>query len=153
MKSISVLIAIAASLVCALPAAAADVTLHWSEIAPSVKGVKATVVLVNGEHVKGLIAEVQPDSLVMDPNRSVPRATVAQVRIRRNRIKGRVIGTTVGAIIGGLGAADSDFGSAGARTAAALVYIIGGHLIGYACDRHEVVINIAPDVSQTNFEQ
>ncbi len=153
MKSISVLTAIAASLVCALPAAAADVTLHWSEIAPSVKGVQATVVLVNGERVKGLIADVQPDALVMDLNRSVPRATVAQVRIRKNRIKGRVIGSSIGVALGGLGAAEGDPGSAGARVATAAIWIVGGYLIGYAIDRHEVVINIAPDVSKTNFEQ
>jgi uncharacterized membrane protein len=153
MKNISVALTLAVSLLCALPAAAGDVTLHWSEIGPSVKGVNATVVLVNGEHVKGLIVDVQPDALVMDPNRRVPRATVAQVRIRKNRIKGRVIGSSIGLAIGGLGAAAGDTGSAGARAAAAAVWIGGGYLIGYAIDRHEVVINISPDVSKTNFEQ
>jgi len=39
-----------------------------------------------------------------------------------------------------------DVGSAGSRAAAALIYVGGGYLIGYAIDRHEIVINIAPDV-------
>jgi hypothetical protein len=127
--------------------AAADVTLRWSEIASTVEGIKATVVLTNGNKVKGTVTRVQPDALLMEPNQDIPRATVAQFRIRKNRIKGRVIGTTVGIVIGGFGAAAGDVGSAGSRVAAALIYAGGGYLIGYAIDRHEIVINIAQDVA------
>jgi uncharacterized protein YcfJ len=134
----------ATSMLCALPAVAADVTLHWSEIAPTVKGVNATVVLTNGNRLKGVIADVQPDALTIDPNKNVPRDTVAQIRIRKNRIKGRIIGTSVGTFFGAGGAATTDFGSAGERALSAAIWIGGGYLIGYAIDRHEVVINIAP---------
>jgi len=147
MKLTLFLSTIAAVLLCGLPATAADVTLRWSEIASTVEGIKATVVLTNGKQVKGTVTKVQPDALLMEPSQSVPRATVAQLRIRKNRIKGRVIGTTVGVVIGAFGAAAADVGSAGSRAAAALIYVGGGYLIGYAIDRHEIVINIAPDVA------
>ena len=140
---------IAASLLCALPATAADVTLHWSEIGPSVKGVQATVVLTNDKRVKGVIADVQADSLVVDPNRVVPRATVAQIRIRRNRIKGRVIGGSIGIGIGLLGLLEPD-APPGARATGFLIWSVGGLLIGYATDRHEIVINIAPEVAKAD---
>lgn len=138
-----------ASLLIPVQAKAADVTLHWSEIAATVQGAKATIVLTNGTKVHAVIADVQPAGITLDSHQSVARETITQIRIRKNRIKGRIIGTTVGAALGGLGAVDPDIDPS-ARLIAAAVWIGGGYLIGYAIDRHEIVINIAPDILKTN---
>ena len=144
---------ISVSLFATVHANAADITLHWSEIAATVQGAKATIVLTSGTKVKATIADVLPAAIRLDNNQSIARDTITQIRIRKNHIRGRVIGTTVGLFFGGLGALEGDVGSPGARAAAAAVWIGGGYLIGYAIDRHEIVINIAPDILKTNSGQ
>lgn len=126
-------------------AQAADISLRWSEVGTAVLGKKATVVLTDGKKVKGSITSVETTALTVDPNRNIDRNTVAEIRIRKNRIKGRVIGATTGLVLGGYGAALSDVGSAGERVAAAAFWTGAGYLIGYAVDRHEIVIKITPE--------
>jgi uncharacterized protein YcfJ len=130
----------------AVKANAADLSLHWSEIEAAVQGKHATVVLTDGKKLRGNITAVETTALMIDPSGNIDRNRVAEIRIRKDRNKGRVIGTTIGTLMGGLGAAAGDVGSGGEKVAAVAVWAGVGYLIGYAVDRHEIVIKITPEI-------
>src|SRR5450432_3321787 len=110
MKSATLLLILAALFAAAGPVSARDVTVHWSELTPHVVDKKVTVILANGKTAKGRVAEVRPEDLLFKSNRTVSRKSIAQIRMRKNYIWGRLIGSAAGATLGATLAANEPTG-------------------------------------------
>jgi hypothetical protein len=163
MRSASLVLVVAVLFNAAMPAAARDVTVRWSELAPHVVDKKVTVILANGHTVGGRVAQVRPEELVFKAGKTVARTSIEQIRMRKNYIWGRLIGAGAGAVLGAtLHANEPNKPGEPSAGATALVTAGVGFLIGYGADliaRFALTthIHIAPDVAPdnltTNFEQ
>ncbi len=94
-----------------LLAAPASMQLKWSELSAATKGQPVIVDLTDGSSVNATIYSVEPAALALHVTSnshskfkkgqaSVPRETIARLRLIRMHIRGRIIGTSVGAVAG-----------------------------------------------------
>ena len=148
----------------AVPVAARDITVHWSELGPHVVGKKVTVILANDHTVRGRVVQVRPEDLLFKSNRTVSRKSIAQIRIRKNYIWGRLIGSGTGAILGAAESASHPTAApVGPSTGGAAMVGAGvGFLFGYGADliarfalttHIYIAPDVAPDNLATNFKQ
>ncbi len=149
--------------------AAAPKSRTWGELAQEVRPEwTVRVVLPDGSVVEGKPARFEPESLSMrithTSNKSlhpkgdiaIPREQVKVVGIRKNRHKGRLMGTLIPAAAGvaagiAVSAGSDDFiipseaFGAGFGAAVALVGGTAGYFIGRAFDRRFETVSIAPE--------
>lgn len=143
------------------------VTVRWDELSGTVANRTVTVVLSGGGRLTGVISQVRQDDLLMAIDKSsdhghyppgempVPRREITEIRLKRRKGPGRLIGaggagaaTALGALPWAISDARVNV-SDGARIAqwAALTAgaTAGGYLIGRLIDTRETVIRLAPD--------
>ena len=144
--------------------AANEIQLKWTELGAIAIGHDARLVLPGGAVLRGEIAAVRDDSLVMvvattsdrkafpKGQNSIPRGSVTVVEVMKIRgIAGRVLGTTAG-VVGGLVISGEILGhsnlSEGPAIAVFLVATIGttvaGYFAGKSADRRVTRIRIVP---------
>lgn len=138
--------------------------LKWSEIAPLISSHVVQLTLSTGGTVRGEVATVRDDSLVIDVRNSsdskaypkgsasVPRSSVTLIKVERTHGSwGRTIGTTLGVLTGlaiGGYAAGSTADSAGKAIPLFLVIAgaisVAGYFLGRSLDRQVTTIRIVP---------
>ena len=138
--------------------------LRWNELAPLISGHVVNLTLSAGGSVRGEVAAVRDDSLVIDVRNSsdskaypkgsgsVPRSSITLIKAERTHGSwGRSIGTTLGVLTGlGVGGqvAVNSADSAGAGIAIFLVVAgaisVGGYFLGRSLDRKVTTIRIVP---------
>lgn len=141
------------------------VQLRWEELSPLVTGREIGIQLPDGARLKGDVITVRDDSLYMDVTKtsnklsypkgqlSIPRASVAAMDLRQiKKVRGRVIGTTVGVVGGvfaaaavavGLCRADTCGAAAGWGAIGAGVGIaVLGNRLGHEADMDKMTIQI-----------
>jgi len=148
------------------PAAAATppAEIRWNELAALIVGHHVSIPLPGGGVVEGEALSVRDDSLVLDigktsdPSRypkgqfPLPRASVTEVRLAERRgTGGRILGSVVGALVGGVAGAEiavhgthSEAAGVSAFTATAVALTVGGYYAGRSADRHIRLLRIAP---------
>jgi hypothetical protein len=148
---IAVLLAVASPLLCE------DLKLAWAEM-PEMTGRKVEVQLKSGTILRGKAVAVRPEGLRMEIARIsgaaarydkgefvVPAGEITVVKVNRNRVLGRAIGTAVtgtfsGMIVGFAGADDLS----GAGKAIVIALPVAGYAIGWLLDRHTLTIHVLP---------
>ncbi|HTM48672.1 MAG TPA: hypothetical protein VL285_08330 [Bryobacteraceae bacterium] len=160
--------ALALLLLFTFPSAAAirEVETAWSDLGGLISSRKIALVLPDGARIEGKALSVKADAIVMTISKtsdrgahpqgpaSIPRASVAALRLLEMRVRGRIIATTAG-IVGGLAAGAGIILANGlftdtstGRDVGAAVAIFGlptaGYFIGRAADKKVTVIRIAP---------
>ena len=146
-----------------LVAAPNEVQLPWSELAPLIVGEEVALILPGAVHIQGEVIVVRPEALEMEIKKTtdrrtyakgqavIPRSSVSVIELRRMRRRaGRIIGTVVGLVGGGIAGfflADRHaverknlVHSATAAGATAL-----GYYLGHVADRETTVILIVPE--------
>jgi len=141
-------------------------SLSWSKLSAAVANQEVTLVLSGGARVKGTVESVLEDALAVNIHKtsnrrlhpvgqaSIARKDISEVRIKRVKGPGRVIGA---AGIGALGALASlpwalsekrvnvsDASRLASWTALSAGFVVGGYFLGHAIDTQETVITIAP---------
>ena len=137
-------------------AASRPLELKWTELASAVQGRRVELQQSDGTKLKGEIAVVREDSLVMDVqskgSATIAREGVALIKVQGSRGSwGRSLGTVIGAlsglVVGGYVAAVST------QTAGAGIPVflgistgltLGGYFAGREIDRKGTVIKVAP---------
>jgi hypothetical protein len=147
-------------------AATETVILRWSELSSAIGNQEVTVFLSGNVRIQGRAEQVEPDALVMTIRKtsdeqaypkgsvSIPRVSVSEVRLKRVKGLGRLIGAAGAGTAAGLGSLpwalsesrinveDSTRGAQWlAITAAATV---GGYFLGRLIDKKETIIHLAP---------
>jgi hypothetical protein len=158
----------------AMHTAPAPLRLKWSELSATANGQHVIVDLKDGSHVNAIVTSVGPSALSLQVTSSshstykkgmvsIPREGVADLRLIRMRARGRIIGTSIGAVVGLAGGgvvvvAASDvcivfcseprkpnrFGQA-AGFALMIGLPVAGYFIGKHADRQEFGITIVPE--------
>jgi hypothetical protein len=138
--------------------------LKWSELAPLISSHVVQLTLSTGGTVRGEVATVRDDSLVIDVRKSsdsktypkgsasVLRSSVTLIKVERAHGSwGRTIGTTLGVLTGlaiGGYAAGSTADSAGKAIPLFLVIAgaisVAGYFLGRSLDREVTTIRIVP---------
>jgi hypothetical protein len=125
--------------------------MRWNELAPLINGQRVEVILNDGLKVKGEVIAVREDGLLLDAkgNRTVPRASLAQINLERRRgAWGRTLGTVLGVLtgmtLGGYAAAHTDSAGAGIPTFLGVSAAVstGGYYLGKRIDRRITKIRI-----------
>jgi hypothetical protein len=152
----------------------APLNLKWTELQAASYGQKVIVDLKDGSHINAIVTSVEPSALAVQVTSrshrtykkgqaSIPREGIAGLRLIRMRVRGRVIGTSVGGVLGLAGggavvviASDpcllfcfeprhpNRLGEAGGVAIIAALPV-AGYFIGKHADRQEVAITILPD--------
>jgi len=145
-------------------AASSPLELKWSELSPLIAGRIVELTVLGGAKVRGEVATVRDDALVLDVrqssdskaypkgNAAIPRSSVTLLQVQRERGKwGRSIGTTLGVLTGlGVGGytAVKAANSAGAGVAIFVVIAgagaVGGYFVGKALDSKTTEIRVIP---------
>jgi len=145
-------------------AAGKPLELKWNELSPLIAGRVVELIVPGGATVRGEVAAVREDALVLDVrqssdakaypkgNAAIPRSSVTLLQVQRERGKwGRSIGTTLGVLTGlGLGGytAAKTANSAGAGVAIFITIsgagAVGGYFAGKALDRKTTEIRVIP---------
>jgi hypothetical protein len=145
-------------------AAGKPLELKWNELSPLIAGRIVELVVPGGATVRGEVAAVREDALVLDVrqssdakaypkgNAAIPRTSVMLLQVQRERGKwGRSIGTTLGVITGlGLGgytaAKTADSAGAGVAIVVAIAGAgaVGGYFAGTALDHKTTEIRVIP---------
>ena len=117
--------------------------LDWEALRPAVAGRVVSVALPSGATPRGRVVQITPENLILDVAgrgpMSIGRPYVSVLRIEKVGVRGRVVGTIMGALAGvaagfGLATAFADTSSPEAiSTAAAVIAIAGG--TGYSIGR------------------
>jgi hypothetical protein len=145
-------------------AASAPLELKWNELAPLIAGHTVEVTLPAGATLKGEVASVREDALVLDVKKTsdskaypkgnavIPRASVTLLKLEKGggsgwRTMGTVVGVLSGVVLGGYIAAKTanDAGPAVAIflvTASAIS--IAGYAIGRSAGKKTTLIRIVP---------
>ncbi len=141
-------------------------SLSWSKLGAAVANQEVTLVLSSGVRVKGTVESVLEDALAVNIHKtsntrlyaagqaSIARKDISEVRIKRVKGPGRVIGAA------GIGAAGafaslpwalsenrvnvSDSSRMASWAVISAGCVVGGYLIGRAIDTKETVITIGP---------
>ncbi|MEQ1948212.1 MAG: hypothetical protein ABL995_13540 [Bryobacteraceae bacterium] len=144
-------------------AANAPLELRWSELSTAVTGKTVEMVLPGAVTVKGEVAAIREDALVLDVHKSsdnkaqpkgnavIPRASVSVIKIEEHGTNWRTMGTVVGAIgglpLGGyIAAKTTDSAGAGIAIFAvvASVATLAGRMAGGNVDRRVKMIRVLP---------
>jgi hypothetical protein len=148
--------------------AAAPIHVKWEGLTVVV-GKKVSIAMPGGAVIAGKATSVESDALVVVVKRTsdrtsypkgvlrVPRATLHRFEIETKGKVGRIVGTPLGLIVGGVcgglaalvieGGLFNDDNPAGAATA--LIGItaagtVGGYLLGNSADKHWTPVEILP---------
>jgi hypothetical protein len=148
-------------------AATETLTLRWGELGAAIGNQEVTVFLSGNVRIQGTAAQVEPDALLLTVrktsdkqaypkgNTSIPRARVSEVRLKRVKGPGRLIGAAGAGTAAGLGSlpwalsesrinvADSTRGGQWAGITAAAA--VGGYFLGRLIDTKETIIHVAPE--------
>src|SRR5215831_9143750 len=112
-------------------AAPSIVSVRWDDLAARVSGKTVTVAMPDGVTLSGRAQAVEPDALVLQirhtTNRAaypkgeyrVPRAGVHAIEISQKTARWRIVGTTLGAMVGVVAGAFAAIGANGG--------LFGGH--------------------------
>jgi len=136
--------------------------LKWNELAPMIGGHHVALVLTDGTTVKGEVAAVREEAILMNVssavsgyakgNGSIPRSSLALINLERRRgawgrTMGTVIGVLVGLAVGGYVAATKT-NSAGAGIPVFLGIASGisvaGYFAGRGLDKQVTQIKVVP---------
>lgn len=149
-----------------LHAAMEPMSLRSNELSGAILNKNVIVDLKDGWRVKAIVKSVQPSGLAISVPKegevSISREQIARLQLVKMRARGRIIGTTIGALLGlstGLLVASTisfggnSFSSSTHRDSAAFAAgaglgvgaIAAGHLIGKRTDRQEILIKFLPD--------
>lgn len=148
----------------ALGSGGRPVELRWNELAPLIHRKSVALILTSGITVRGEAMVVRDDALVLDVagssnstaypkgNSTIPRASVAMIRLERMRGSwGRNLGTTIGLLsglmIGGYVTAQvADSAGTGIPVFLALAsgMTVAGYYSGKGLDRKVTLIRIVP---------
>ena len=149
-----------------LHAALEPMSLRWNELSGAILNKNVNVDLKDGSRVKAVVKSVQPTGLAISvPKKgevSIPREQIARLQLVKMRARGRIIGTTIGAVLGlstalvvafTISFGGNSFSSSTRRDSAAFAAAAGvgvgataaGYFIGKRTDRQEILINILPD--------
>lgn len=139
--------------------------LHWSELGAYINNQKIALVIPNGPRLEGRVLVVEPEALRLEVRKtsdakafakgeaSVPRASVTTLELRQMHIRGRVIGTAVGAVpFAALAVLVADLGlnkpgRAAAGLAAAASLPVAGYFLGRLADRKNTTITVLPEAA------
>lgn len=141
--------------------------LAWDDLAPLVTGAGIALELPDGTRLRGRVMSVEAESLTLDvtktSNRSVygkgrvslPRSAVREMKITKWRgATGRVIGTTIGVVLGSVPGLGVAFGAIleGAYWGPVIAGIIAlppslGYLLGREADRRQMLITVEETAS------
>lgn len=144
-------------------AAPAPLELKWNELNAAIYGRVVELTLPGASTVKGEVAAIREDALVLvvkrtsDPkttplgNAIIPRSSVTLLKLEKLSGKsGRVMGTTLGVlggvVLGGyIAAKTADDAGPGIAVflASASAIAVAGHLIGRAADKRTTLIRVA----------
>ena len=139
-----------------VPCLATDRTITWQDVHLR-DGEKVVVVRSGGDAVAGAVASATRDELHIRSHRkdvTVPAGAVTSIRIRRDTVRWRIIGTSVGVgigIVGGALAAVHAGGlfDSGKTTGTVWVSVLagctaGGYTLGWLGDRRTETWTIRP---------
>jgi hypothetical protein len=141
--------------------------LSWSELSPLVVDRKVQTTLPDGTRIQGQALAVRPDALVMDITKTsnrkahpkgqaeIPRASVTELAVIRDKGPGKLIGGILGTVGGAFAAGAATYYGGGGGAAAGWLLIlpvsaVGGYYAGKAVDRRVTRIVIAPDQPATS---
>ncbi len=163
MKNVSWLLTAILLFMAVVPAQAAPrpLELKWNELANMIAGHKVAITLTDDTIVKGEVASIRDDAIVMDVTAPIKGYPKGNGRIQRDAVKlidlertggwlGRPIGTAVGVgggLILGLIAGAS---IGGTKTGVTVFFSIlagstlAGHLVGRSVDRRVTHIKLVP---------
>ena len=150
-----------------IQAASPPLQLKWDELAGAVRGKHISVNRKDGSVIAGVASRVEASALiVVSANQkseiSIPREVISNLRITKSHVRGRIIGATVGAVLGLVGGAalvlrggDEGFifpnptphpnrAEQAAGYGLMLGLPVGGYVLGRSVDRYEVTIVISP---------
>jgi hypothetical protein len=149
-------------------AAPSVISVRWDELAAQVSGKTVTVGMPDGAILSGRAQAVEADALVLQIRHTTNRATypkgeyrvlragVRAIQVSRKTARWRIVGTTLGAMVGvvagafaAIGANGGLFGNHGDRAVVTFAAVsggvtVGGYFIGNAADRHTVTLLIQP---------
>lgn len=130
-------------------------TIRWDEAPQAFSNRTVLVQLTNGVHIEGRWLSVTSDAFRFEVEKTskrrlvgrgvqtLPRSSILRVKIRENRIRGRVIGTTAGVYAGStLPRVASHSYDEGVAFGAVLAGAFAGYFVGRAWDydTREVVL-------------
>lgn len=137
-------------------------SVEWSRTPVALAGKFALVKLTGGIRLGGTWVSVTPDSFAMNVEstsksqeipkglRSIPRSSFTELKVRKRRARGRVIGTlaglTAGSALAGL-VSGSREGAQGPAGFAVLGLATAGYYVGREMDYATQVILLVPDPS------
>ena len=164
MKSPVALFTLFVLLTSTLRAAPATVSLKWNELGAVASGRQAIVQLQDRSSVRVRIRSIEATALIVTVaddmhvrykrgQATIPREEIVGMEVRRRGKRGRVIGTTTGAIAGlfgggGLAAAAINHNSDAAAVAAIVVLAAGpllGYTLGSRADGKNTTVILLPD--------
>lgn len=125
--------------------------MRWNELAPLISGQHVEVVQNDGLKFKGEVIAIRDQELLLDAkgNRTVMRASVAQINLERRRgAWGRTLGTVLGVLtgiaVGGITASHTNSAGAGIPVFLGVSGAIGtsGYFLGREIDRRITKIRI-----------
>lgn len=140
-----------------------EMSVPWSELGPLITGKKVSLVLPGAVHVQGEVIAVRADSLVLNVSKTadkqaypkgrteIPRSSVSVVeRKRMPRNAGRIIGTVVGFVGGGIaGFFLADRYAVGRKAHVSYGTLAGttalGYYLGHITDREVIYIKVIPE--------
>ena len=130
--------------------APSEIRTKWAGLASLVGG-RRVVIVADGATLDGKVLAVTDRGLEMEGARTVPRASVANLRLIQHRKAGRIFGMLAGAV-GGLfagGALADEPDQLGRAINGAIIGMIGGAVGGYflgrVADRKTTVVVVVPD--------